>query len=225
MPIERTARIIELAQEWSRDNKIHVIADEAYRELRYYGEDIASARTVDHEGDTVVVAGTFSKSYSPGIRIGWGIVPKHLVGPVCSQKGNIDFGSPNFSQHLMHQVLKLGLFDEHLQAIRASYRQKLQAMLAAADDYLTPLGGVDWIRPTGGLYVWVQLPDDMDAGPDGRLFDLAIQRGVLYVPGQYCHPIEGEPIHRNTLRLSFGVQSCERIREGIQALAHAVNDL
>jgi len=133
---------IEIAKRWSHHHKIHVIADEAYRELRYAGEDEPSALHLDPDGDTVTVAGTFSKSYSPGIRVGWGILPPDLVEPVNNQKGNIDFGSPNFSQHLMHKVLESGLFDEHVRRIRASYRNKLQTMLAAADEFLAPLPGV-----------------------------------------------------------------------------------
>ncbi|MFV1966835.1 MAG: PLP-dependent aminotransferase family protein [Pirellulaceae bacterium] len=222
MPLERLAQLVEIAKAWSTENRIHVIADEAYRELRYSGDGVPSARTLDTEGDTVIVAGTFSKSYSPGIRLGWGILPEDLVGPVCSQKGNFDFGSPNFSQHLMHRVMREGLFDSHMERIRAGYRPKLQAMLDALDEHLAPLGGVRWFAPRGGLYVWLQLPDGMDSGLNGRLFDLAIREGVLYVPGQDCFPREGEPIRRNTMRLSFGVQPCERIREGIQALSRAI---
>jgi len=225
MPVERLARIIEIAKDWSFENRIHVIADEAYRELRYSGEDVPSARSLDAEGDTVVVAGTFSKSYSPGIRVGWGILPRGLVDPVCNQKGNFDFGSPNFSQHLMHRVMRDGLFDTHVQTIRASYRAKLQAMLEAADEFLAPIEGVRWIKPRGGLYVWVQLPRQIDTGLNGDLFDLCIRHGVLYVPGQYCYPCEGEPAHCNTLRLSFGVQTCDKIREGVHALSRAIRAL
>ncbi len=110
LPLERRRRIVEIAKRWSHSQQIHVIADEAYRELRYDGQDVPSTRTVDDAGETVIVAGTFSKSFSPGIRVGWGILPKHLVDPVCNQKGNIDFGSPNFSQQLMARVLELDLF-------------------------------------------------------------------------------------------------------------------
>lgn len=156
------------------------------------------------------------------MRVGWGVLPQELVDPVCSQKGNIDFGSPNFNQHLMHRVLRSGLFDQHLAVIRANYREKLDVMLAAANEFLGPLPGVRWRRPAGGLYVWVELPVAVDTGPAGTLFDAAIQSGVLYVPGQYCFPTEGEPVQRNTIRLSFGVQTCSRIREGVAALARAV---
>ncbi|HRX82019.1 MAG TPA: hypothetical protein P5307_23285, partial [Pirellulaceae bacterium] len=163
-----------------------------------------------------------SKSFSPGVRIGWGILPEHLVGPVCAQKGNIDFGSPNLNQHLMAEVLRRGLFAQHVETLRANYSRKLDAMLAAADEHLASLDGVSWLRPTGGLYVWAKVPPTIDTGPAGELFDRSIEEGMLYVPGQYCYPSEGQPVAKNTMRLSFGVQSCERIREGIASLARAI---
>ncbi len=225
MPLARCERIVDIARRWSKQSKIHVIADDAYRALRYEGDDVPSLRSCDEDGETVIVAGTFSKSYSPGIRVGWGILPKHLVGPVCDQKGNIDFGSPNFSQHLMAKVLQLGLLTPHIDRIRDNYRGKRDALLAAADEFLAPIAGVTWTRPGGGLYVWAELPDDIDTGPNGRLFDAAVAEGVIYVPGQYGFPGEGEPVRKNTMRLSFGVQSCEKIRDGIRALAAAIQQV
>ncbi len=225
MPLERRARIVELAKRWSLCHPIHVIADEAYRDLSYDGVKVPSTVTVDDEGDTVILAGTFSKSFSPGIRVGWGILPRHLVGPVCSQKGNIDFGSPNFNQHLMCQVVNQGLFDAHLSRIGGEYRAKLHAMLAALDEHFAGIDGVQWRRPHGGLYVWMQLPEEISASPDGQLFDAAIREGVLYVPGEYCYPAKGEPVRPNTLRLSFGVQTPAGIAAGIASLARAVRQV
>ncbi len=225
IPLERRIHLVEIAKRWSHRHHIHVIADEAYRELRYEGNDIPSTLSVDDEGDTVIVTGTFSKSFSPGIRVGWGLLPRHLTGPVCSQKGNIDFGSPNFNQHLMLHVLKLGLFEPHVSQIRDGYRVKLRAMLSALDDHFAGIDGVTWLRPQGGLYVWMQLPETLSACPNGPLFEAAIREGVLYVPGTYCYPDSGEPVRRNTLRLSFGVQSPDQIREGIASLARAVRQV
>ncbi len=222
MPAERRAAVVEMAKRWSKHGRIHVISDEAYRELRYAGEDISSPRVWDEEGDTVIVAGSFSKSFSPGIRVGWGILPRHLIGPVNDQKGNVDFGSPNLNQYLMARVLESGQLEPHLVRIRSRYREKLTAMLAAADAHLARVPGVEWLRPQGGLYVWVRLPSGMDAGLHRPLFDAAVQEGVLYVPGEYCYPAAGESVQRNSLRLSFGVQSCAKIREGVEKLARAV---
>ncbi|MCA9153201.1 MAG: PLP-dependent aminotransferase family protein [Pirellulaceae bacterium] len=225
MSLERRARVVEIANRWSSRRKIHVISDDAYRELRYAGEDIPSMKAVDETGDTVIVTGTFSKSYAPGVRVGWGVLPRGLVEPICNQKGNVDFGSPHLNQHLMRRVLEMGVYRAHIEQVRASYRRKLEAMLAAADEFLSPLAGVDWRRPNGGLYVWAELPESIDTGPAGRLFDVAIQRGMFYVPGQYAFPAEGEPVRRNTMRLSFGVQTPDNIREGIRLLAEAIRDV
>ena len=219
---DRRQEIVELCRRYSRDHHIYVIDDMAYRELRYEGDDAPSLLHYDPTGEHVISAGTFSKSFSPGIRVGWGVLPAELIEPVCNLKGNIDFGSPNFNQHLMHQVLQVGLLDTHVERIRAAYRIKLDAMLEAADAWLAPLPSVRWIRPTGGLYVWVELPESIDAGPSGQLFERAIDEGVLYVPGEYCFPAEGETVRKNTMRLSFGVQTPEQIDKGMQALARAI---
>lgn len=216
---DRRAELIDIAHRWSKHHKLYVIEDAAYRELRYEGPDVPSVRSYDEDGDTVIFTETFSKSFSPGIRVGWGVLPSELVEPVLNQKGNIDFGSPNFSQHLMASVMELGLFDEHIDELRRGYRPKLAALLEAAEEHLRPIAGVDWAAPQGGLYVWLRLPETIDAGPEGELFDTARRNGMLYVPGQYCFPSEGTPVEKNTIRLSFGVQTPERICEGIAALA------
>jgi 2-aminoadipate transaminase len=222
MPATRRAEIVQIAKRWSTKGKIHIIEDVAYRDLRYEGADVPSLRSYDPEGETVILAGTFSKCFSPGIRVGWGILPRHLVPPVCNQKGNIDFGSPNFNQHLMAKVLELDLLDGHIQHVRASYQEKRDAMLSAADRWLSRLPALAWMHPHGGLYVWAEVPESIDTGPGGALFDRSIQEGVLYVPGQFCYAPWGQPVPRNRMRLSFGVQSTDRIERGIAALARAV---
>jgi 2-aminoadipate transaminase len=225
LPMKRRAELVELAKRWSHQSKLYIIEDVAYRELRYYGDDLPSLRSFDPEGDTVVQAGTFSKSYSPGIRVGWGILPPALLRPVLAEKGNLDFGSPNFNQLLMSAVLELKLFDEHVRRVRDNYRDKLDAVLQAADEFLAPLKGVRWVRPTGGLYVWLRLPEEIDAGIEGPLFDKAVDQGVLYVPGEYCYPGEGLPVQKNTIRLSFGIQCRLSLRRGVESLARAIRKL
>ena len=225
MPMKRRAELVELAKRWSHESKLYIIEDVAYRELRYYGDDLPSLRSFDPEGDTVVQAGTFSKSYSPGIRVGWGLLPPALLTPVLAEKGNLDFGSPNFNQLLMSAVLELKLFDEHIRRVRDNYREKLDAAVQAADEFLAPLKGIRWVRPAGGLYVWLRLPEEIDAGIEGPLFDKAVDQGVLYVPGEYCYPGEGVPVRKNTIRLSFGIQCRLSLRRGVESLARAIRKL
>jgi 2-aminoadipate transaminase len=225
LPVSRRAELVEIAKRWSRESKLYIIEDVAYRELRYYGDDLPSLRSFDPEGDTVVQAGTFSKSYSPGIRVGWGILPPDLLKPVLAEKGNVDFGSPNFNQLLMSAVLELNLFDQHVRLVRDKYREKLDAVLQAADEFLAPLTGLHWVRPTGGLYVWLRLLEEIDAGLSGPLFDKAVAEGVLYVPGEYCYPAEGVAVRKNTIRLSFGIQGRLGLRRGIESLARAIKSV
>ena len=226
MPLQRSSEIMEISRQWSsKPLPIQLIADLAYRDLRYSGDNIASIRTLDERGDQVILAGTFSKSFSPGVRVGWGLLPAHLVAPVCDQKGNIDFGSPNFNQYLILDVLEQGFLDSHLQEICRQYQVKLAAMLAASDRWFSDLEGVNWRVPSGGLYVWMEVPERIDTGPQGALFEAASREGVLYVAGGYCYAAEGEPIHRNTMRLSFGVQSPEKIEQGMKALSRALKSV
>jgi 2-aminoadipate transaminase len=225
LSLDRRAQLVELAERWSRHGKIHLIEDAAYRELRYRGRDLPSLWSLDAGGDTVIHAGTFSKSFSPGIRVGWGVLPPHLLEPVLAAKGTLDFGSPNFNQVVMAAVIQQGLFESHVEALRRGYRGKLDAMLDALTEFMAPRDGVQWFRPEGGLYVWLRLPDGIDTGLSGRLFDRAVEEGVLYVPGRYCYPNEGPPAPDNMIRLSFGIQSPAAIRRGVESLARAVRQV
>ncbi len=225
LPTERRQQILEMAKRYATDGIIHVIDDTAYRELGYYGEDVPSISSFDPEGETVIHTGSFSKSFSPGMRIGWAILPPALVDPVCNQKGDIDFGSPCFNQRLMATVLRQGQYDAHVAKIQASYRTKLEATLAAVEKHFSSLSDVHWLPARGGLYVWMTLPESVNTGADGPLFQRALEEGVLYVPGVHCYPGEGAPLQKNTLRLSFGVQSPESIAQGVEMLARAVADV
>jgi 2-aminoadipate transaminase len=222
LSLARRGQIVELAKRYSGPAPIYVIDDAAYRKLRYAGDDLPSLGSFDDDGTTVIVAETFSKSFSPGVRVGWGVLPAELVGAISNLKASIDFGSPNFNQHLMSAVLKRGLFEPHVATLRAAYRVKLEAMLGAMGEYLSGIPGLRWKRPSGGLYVWLELPDGMEAGPGGTLIEHALAEGVLYVPGEYCYPAEGEAGRKDRIRLSFGVQSAAQIRRGIEALAKAI---
>ncbi len=219
---ERRPRIVSIVKRHSAGGTIFILEDTAYRELRYAGDDVPALRAYDDEGGTVVCTGTFSKSFSPGIRVGWGVLPRVLVDPVLAAKGNVNFGSPNFNQHLLAKVFELGLYEPHVENLRQTYREKLAATLAAADEHLKPIEAVRYRRPQGGLYVWLELPEHVDTGTDGTLFQRAMDAGVIYVPGRYCYPGEGERPRDNTIRLSFGVQSAANIRRGVEALAGAI---
>lgn len=219
---DRRKRIVELAKQYSKYHRICVLEDAAYRELRYDGPVHPSIWGHDAERAYVIYTQTFSKSFSPGIRVGFAILPKDLVKPVCDRKGNEDFGSSNFNQHLLATVLESGEYRAHVEQVCAAYRAKRDAMLAAADEFFSEIPGVSWVRPHGGLYVWMSLPERVPTGFRSDLFRTAVAEGVMYVPGElsYAGPKESVPKHQ--MRLSYGVQSPEGIREGMRRLANAV---
>lgn len=223
---DRRGAVIEIAQRWSKHARIHILEDAAYRELRYDGPELPSIWGLDDSRETVILAQTFSKSFSPGLRVGFGVLPKGLVGPICDRKGNEDFGSANFNQHLMAAVYEQGLYGSHVQQVRQSYRLKRDAMLAAADQWFGDLDGVEWVHPHGGLYVWMTLPESIDTGFNSTLFQQATKtEGVMYVPGGLFYAGEPTPPRSNQMRLSFGVQDPEGIEEGVRRLASAVRTL
>ena len=222
---ERRKRLVEIARRWSKHQRVLVLEDAAYRELHYDGPRLPSIWSFDPGHEYVVLAQTFSKSLSPGLRVGYGVLPRELVGPVCDRKGNEDFGSANFNQHLLATIFEQGGYEKHVKTLQQTYRTKRDAMLAAADKYFRDLDGVSWVHPHGGLYVWMTLPNRMQTGFDSALFRRAVQEGVMYVPGGLCHagPVESRP--QNQMRLSFGTQDPAGIDLGMQRLATAVRGI
>src|SRR5207302_624972 len=110
----------------------------------------------DVGGATVILARTFSKTFSPGLKTGYAILPEALVGPVLALKGNHDFGSGNFAQMVLDRVLADGSYDRHVAELVGVYRRKRDVMLAALEEHLGALdGAVGWTRPRGGLYLWL----------------------------------------------------------------------
>lgn len=222
---ERREKIAEIARKWSRDHRILILEDAAYRELRYDGPEHPSLWSFDDSREHVIYTQTFSKTFSPGVRVGFGILPRALVQPICDRKGNEDFGSANFNQHIIAEILRSGRFQSHLEKVKNGYRAKRDAMLAAADKFFTEIPGVHWIHPHGGLYVWMSLPEKIPTGFDSPLFRKSVENGVMYVPGELCYagPKENRPAHQ--MRLSFGVLPQDQIHVAMQRLAAAVRSI
>jgi 2-aminoadipate transaminase len=220
---DRRRTAVDLARRFSKSHRILILEDAAYRELRYEGEDGSSIWNCDETREHVILAQTFSKSFSPGIRVAYGIVPKDLVTPIHDVKGNFDFGSPNLSQQIVAEVLRDGSYESHVGSLCQSYTVKRDAMLRAADAYFSDIPDVSWRRPQGGLYVWMSLPPSVATGYESVLFERATkQEGVMYVPGEIAYPIDSPLKRTNEMRLSFGVESPETIDDGMRRLAKAV---
>jgi 2-aminoadipate transaminase len=221
----RRERILELARTFSEAHRIIVIEDAAYRELRYDGPDLPSIKSYDSGNAQVVLAMTFSKVFSPGMKTGYLVLPKALSEPVLHLKGNHDFGSSNLNQHCLRMLMRSGRFGAQVERLRETYRVKRDVMLEALDAGLGNVLEVHWTRPAGGLYSWLTLPEGVSTRRGDRLFQRCIDAGVLYVPGDYCFaPQQGRDLPTNHMRLSFGVVEAAPIREGIQRLSRAIRE-
>jgi 2-aminoadipate transaminase len=223
---EHRRAALEIVRRWSKRQRIYLLEDAAYRELRYDGPAEPSVWSFDPRKEFVILAQTFSKTFSPGLRVGYGIVPPELVAPLCDRKGNEDFGSPNFNQTLLARVMQQGLYTRHLERLQAAYRIKRDAMLAAAEKYFHDIPGTTWVHPHGGLYVWMSVDARIETGFESRLFHQASKiEGVMYVPGELCYAGPAESRCRNKMRLSFGVQAPAGIDEGMRRLARALRSV
>src|SRR5579872_2818870 len=222
---EKKLGALKLLRQYERaaGHPIYLLEDAAYRELRFSGEDVKSALTAK-EADRVIYAGTYSKPFATGTRVGFGILPEPVYTAAVRIKGNHDFGTSNFLQQLLSRAISSGRYEEHLAVLRRRYARKARGMLAAMKQYFPP--GVEWWEPRGGLYFWARLPRSMRSGVKSRLFQTAVAQDVLYVPGGLCYandPTRRKPDHE--MRLSFGGGTEANVRAGIERLGGVLRKL
>jgi 2-aminoadipate transaminase len=221
---ERRQPLLDLARRWSKRQRIFVLEDAAYRGLSFGANEPPSLWSLDRERETVILARTFSKTLSPGLKIGYGILPEGLIDPILTLKANHDFGSANLNQQLLERILADGSYDRHVARLTELYRRKCGVFLRALEECVAPLDfEVSWTRPEGGLFVWMTVPEDLDTSCDGPLFSQCVREGVLYVPGDHAFAPEPEPAPRNHIRLTFGVPSELELIEGARRLAAALS--
>jgi 2-aminoadipate transaminase len=221
---DRRGPLVELAERWSKRRRIFILEDAAYRGLVH--TDTPEPRSVwghDRSGETVILARTFSKTFSPGMKTGFGVLPEKLLKPVLGLKGNHDFGSSNFQQQVFARLLANGSYDRQVARLRALYRRKRDVILEALADQFAGLdGAVSWTKPAGGLFIWFSAPEEVDLGPLGPVWPRCQEEGVLYVPGQYAFAHEPTPPATNHARLCFGVPDEDELIEGVRRLATAL---
>ena len=225
---ERREQLFDVVRSWSEKagQRILIVEDAAYRELTYTGEAPPSIKSLDTENQYVALCQTFSKPFSPGLKTGYGLIPEGLVEPITLCKDGRDFGSSNFNTYVLSRAMSSGAYDQHVQVLHKTYSAKIQATLDALDEHFADMDGVTWTHPTGGLYVWLTLPESVRTSRDSKLFEQALNEGILYVPGDYCYPLDPtRQAPTNLIRLAVGVPSIEAIREGVARLAKAVREV
>jgi len=198
----------------SRDLGLPLVEDDPYSDLRYDGEPVPALRALPG-GEDVVHLGTFSKVLSPGLRLGWVVAPRPVTERLVLAKQGADLHTDELAQRAVVRFCRDNDLEAHVRTLRAAYRERRDAMLAALAD-LMPRGSA-WTRPEGGMFVWVTLPDGVEALP---LLAAAVARRVAFVPGTAFHAGGGGA---GSLRLNFTNCPPYRIREGVARLAAAID--
>ena len=210
--IERRRKLAELAGRFG----VPVIEDAPYAELCYDGEPLPPIASMDETG-IVVYLGTFSKILAPGLRLGWVAADKTILHRYVLAKQGADLHTSSLVQLLAARFMLDHDIEVHIAHLREVYRARRDAMLAALEEHFPP--DVGFTRPAGGLFLWVELPEEMDAR---RLLEHALDERVAFVPGECFFPGGG---HKNTLRLNFSAMPEDRITEGVSRLGRVLSSV
>ena len=207
---DRRRALVELA----RRHRFLVLEDVAYRELGFGGDALPSLWSL--APDVVLQLGTTSKTFFPGVRLGWAAGPSEVVAQLVDAKQNTDQCAGALGQKLWEEYARRGSMDEQLVRSRALYRRRCERLLAAFDRAMPQT--VRWTRPEGGFFSWLTLPEGVDATAVARR---AAAGGVAVVPGVPFFP-DGRGA--DNLRISFSRVEDELIDDGVERLARAIDE-
>ena len=207
--MERRKKLIELANKYD----VAILEDNPYGELRFEGEIQPSLKSLDTEG-RVVFMGTFSKVFSPGVRLGWFFAAPDILDKFNKIKQGADLQSSTISQMELAQYLEDNDLEAHIAEIIKVYGKRKNVMVDAMAKYFPE--GVTFTNPEGGLFLWVELPEYMNARD---LAVKAIEQKVAYVPGGAFF---GNNVRENCFRCNYSCMSEEKIEEGVKRLADVI---
>lgn len=207
LSLERRHALARLADE--RD--LLIIEDDAYNDLRFSGEQLPTLYSLAKPGNALFF-GTLSKTIAAGLRIGYMVGPAEVVSAIA--RGRVDSLRNSYAAALADWFLRTGKLEEHIKELRGIYQQKAEHMMAALEREMPE--GTDWTRPRGGFFIWVTLPEGVDAVD---LLPACREAGITYIPGTAFYS-DGQG--RRNLRLSYSALTPEQIDEGIARLARVV---
>jgi 2-aminoadipate transaminase len=204
----RRSEILEIA----RENDILVLEDNPYGLLYFDQKPPEALRSLESDG--VVYLGTFSKTLAPGFRVGWALAPHAIREKLILANEAAILCPSSFSQLVISQYLDQADWKGQINTFRGVYKERKETMLSALGEYLPDL---TWTNPTGGFYVWLTLPEELDSK---AMLPRAVKELVAYTPGTAFYA-DGDG--RRNIRLSFCYPTPENIRVGIRRLASVIN--
>jgi 2-aminoadipate transaminase len=201
---ERRQALVELARQYG----FLIVEDVAYRELTYLDDAFPSLWS--QGPDVVAQAGTTSKTFCPGVRLGWAAAPAEVAAQLVSAKQNTDQCSGGLGQRMLEEYIRRGWIEEQLPVSRTLYRRKSQRLVGALEHAMP--AGVHWTTPQGGFFSWLTIPGIDSTELAGR----GAQNGVAVTPGALFYP-DGRGAEN--IRLSFSMVDESLIDEGVERLA------
>lgn len=198
-----------------KEKHIFLIEDDPYGDLRYSGQAKSSFKQL--LPNKTIMLGSFSKTVVPGFRLGWIVAPDEIYDKLLIAKQASDLHTNQFAQCVLMEYLNMGKFDAHVSKIKAVYNQQRETMINAINKYFP--NEVQFTQPEGGMFLWVTLPDNISSM---KLFDIAIQNKVAFVPG---HPFYIGKDETDSLRLNFSNVDEATIEIGIRRLGLALEEL
>lgn len=210
MSQEKRIKLAELANKYD----VMVLEDDPYREIRYSGEELIPIMNYDRN-DNVIFAGSFSKIFAPGSRLGFMVASEDQIDKLCSVKLGTDTCTNGFAQVVCAEFFKRGYYAEHLQNLKNIYTGRRDAMVETIDRYFPD--GTKRTFPDGGYYLWVELPEGLNATLLAR--ELAETHNVCYGNGTIFYS-EGNPegAGARCMRMNFTGQTEESIRTNVRAM-------
>jgi 2-aminoadipate transaminase len=210
LSMPRRREIIEIA----RTHNILIIEDNPYGLLGFDEETNRAMRADDQEN--VIYLGSFSKTFAPGLRVGWAAAPHAVREKMVMASESTILCPSNFAQMAISRYLATQPWLDQIKIFRELYRERRDAMLEALDQYF-PASAV-WTKPRGGFYVWATLPEGIDTK---AMLPRAITARVAYVPGTAFY---ADGFGSWSMRLSYCYPTPERIQEGVRRLASVIDE-
>lgn len=210
--LERRKGLIELANKYD----VMVLEDNPYGELRFEGEIQPSLRSLDTE-NRVIFMGTFSKIFSPGIRVGWFNAAPEVLEKFNMVKQGADLQTSTTTQMILSQFLDDNDLEAHIDKIIEVYGKRKNVMVDAMEKYFPEK--VTYTNPEGGLFLWVTLPEGLNARD---IAVKAIEKKVAFVPGGAFYPDSPEENH---FRLNYSCMPEDKIEEGIKRLGEVLHEV
>jgi 2-aminoadipate transaminase len=213
--LERRLGLLRLC----REHNVLILEDDPYGELQFDGTDpYPTIFSLDQHpnGSAVIYTSTFSKTVAPALRTGWAIGDREVIQTMVRAKQAVDLHSSSIDQLALYQLLSHFDLDRHIAKIREEYRKRMQVMV----DLLSRQGWTDikWNQPKGGMFLWVELPEYVNAE---QLLVHSVQEGVAFVPGSPFYAAEPKV---NTLRLNFTHTDPESMQIAVTRFAKAVSE-